>query len=310
MPPLVLLALLASACSTAGGSGGSGAPVGATTAVADGSGSSTTPASSPSPTSTAASEPGAPPPQARDAITHVDLGSARWYDLEEDRSITLHRGTAKADGYVWTLGKKPRPVYADANGDGYLDAMAILERMDGRAWSFGYYVWLWDPAANRPRQLRDLVAASHPCGDAVTGVKPVSGRGFQLSEQLRAKYDGDCASGGSVKSRRTVVVQDGGLVQVAPYRGYGGVCAVPSDEGVTQPDAGKLTIRVAPRSSGGRAVSPSKVVVLAGADSPDAARTWPGGWVQVSFLTKAMKDAGLGDRPPCGFIKPPGGAQS
>ncbi|HEY5820694.1 MAG TPA: hypothetical protein VIT20_01870 [Propionibacteriaceae bacterium] len=237
------------------------------------------------------------------AIRRVDLGDQTWVEVQRGEKVTLKNGVLKAKGLSWTTPKKLQ-VYADANDDGYLDVLAPLQRVDGNGYEVGYYVWLWNPVTSGAEQVKDVVALTVRCGDEVTKTRAASGGGFEIREKRRLASDTtSCVDGGSVRITRTVAVEDQLLVQTKPLRGYGGVCTESAFDGIIQPAAGKVTIRLAPKDKAPLAIKSNQIELLLDNAEANYDR-WPENWVQVTFRAKGVKKS---VQPlPCGFayVKP------
>lgn len=247
-----------------------------------------------------------------DAIKRIRLETLSWYDVQQDRTVKLGSKATFAgpDGQVWTgpsvkakeLHKKV--FYADVNGDGFLDALAALQRVDGHAYAIGHYIWVWDPTQDKPVQIRDLVAMQVSCGDYVTKIKSTA-TAFVLTERRR-EYGStaSCAEGGSIVAHRTVTLRDGHLVTTAPYAGYGGICDRGEFEGWYQPYALDHPVHLWPSKKAPLALEPAKVRIVVPVMEESRTRTWPKGWIQVVYVSKKMDKDGY-DLGACGFSPAP-----
>lgn len=169
-----------------------------------------------------------PQPDAQ-AIRHVDLATGTWHDTPRATDVTL-TGDAPVgdvlDGGQYSLGDL-EPVYADVDDDGFEDALASLKFVQGNGLDELWYVWLWDPETEAPRQVLEPVARQMRCATAVHRIEGVEGA-FRISEKYRDLADiGTCDSEPPKAVTRTIAVVDGHLVQQDGHAGYGGLCPQP-----------------------------------------------------------------------------------
>ena len=133
-------------------------------------------------------------------------------------------------------------VYADADGDGFLDAAVELTVIDGNGYEDLWYIVLWDKATRKAVQLDDPFARTVRCGDLVDTVK--AARGFTVTEHRTEGDLATCADQPPDAITRTIGVRDGWLAELSPNKGYGGICphAIGTDENHAPPP----DLRIAP----------------------------------------------------------------
>lgn len=252
-------------------------------------------AEEPDPPSSASS-----PPEDSEAIRDVDLGSMTWFDARSARGVPLADG-AFAEGFQqWTYDGDA--VYADADADGFLDALAPLDLLDGNAVATQWYLWRWDDAAGTAVQVPHAVAVMSSCGDVVHEVSAAEGDGaggFAIRESVRLESDAvACADVPPRERTRTVTLEDGHLVRTAPSRGYGGVCGTAVQSTVPRPGFDAWQVRVAPDVDAPLVVDASEIenaLLYRNVNGPMRAD----GWVEVGLDTGDSLDQADW---PCGFI--------
>lgn len=275
------------ACAPDAGTGADGddtATVTPTAAADPGSGPGTDPApATPSPTRD---------PQ---AIRAADLGSLAYRVGADERRVRLKGGKARDNlARTYQLGKKI--AYADADADGFEDAAVEIRILDGNGYEALWYVLLWDPDEQAPRQLVDPLARTARCGDAVDAVKAAP-KGFAITEHRRSGFESTCADVPDHKVSRQVSVTDGWLTETSPHQGYGGICpgwiateAFDLDPGVTlrvgwtdkAPAVGDTAVRVG---------------VL---DDPYGTNASRRGWQLLGYQIEGAKTSPFG---PCAWVR-------
>lgn len=157
------------------------------------------------------------------------------------RTVSLTKGTNTDDvGRVTTL---KNTVYSDANGDGFPDAAVEIAVTDGNGYEALWYIVLWDNATQHAVQVDDPFARTYRCGDMVDSVTAAT-RGFTVTEHRTEGDLDNCADQPPVAITRTVGIRDGWLAQLAPAKGYGGICPhAIGDDGTHTPPA---NLRIGP----------------------------------------------------------------
>jgi hypothetical protein len=95
---------------------------------------------------------GGSPSRATD-IRSVDFGSKGWHDDYLRIDVRMSAGAADipgrqaAPGHPATLKVSGTPVYADADGDGDLDAAVPTALVVGNGEIDDWYLWLWQDGA-------------------------------------------------------------------------------------------------------------------------------------------------------------------
>lgn len=206
-----------------------------------------------------------------------------WTDVIANRKVTLKDGSATDAGTTWKLG--PNIVFADANGDGYEDALTSLEVDSGDAKTTYLYIWLWDAAKKWAAQVADPVARYSSCGNSLVSAKPGTPNGFEISEKIRDAYDGQaCGTEPLHPFTRTVGVSGGWLVMSQPVMAYGGICYQTYDTPTSL--AGPARLQLAPNAAA-PVVDQAQYLYPVMPDRLD--RQFPSGWTQVGWLTDEMK---------------------
>jgi len=224
-----------------------------------------------------------PQPHAQ-AIRKVDLATLTWHDTPRDTDITLTGGEPVGDvmdGGQYTLGDLA-PAYADVDQDGFDDAVASLKRVEGNGLDELWYVWLWDPDAEAPRQILDPVAQQERCATVVSSVKAVDDA-FQFTEKYRDLADiGTCASEPPNKVTRTISIVDDSPVQSEGHGAYGGICPQPPAGDANSALIEDTELHVAPHTDSAR-VEGDDLYWVAGLPTGSSPWLERDGWVLVGF---------------------------
>ncbi len=202
-------------------------------------GSTDAPAMSPGPTGSTATATSTSPNR-QQTIEQVDLGSLS-YTVGDTGRVTLVNGkNIDQYGRITTLANT---VYSDADGDGFPDAAVEIAVTDGNGYEALWYIVLWDKTTRQAVQLDDPFARTFRCGDVVDTVRPAP-RGFTVSEHRTEGALATCADQPPDAITRTVGVRDGWLAELAPDKGYGGIC--PHAIGTDGNHAPPPDLRIAP----------------------------------------------------------------
>lgn len=144
-------------------------------------------------------------------------------------TIRLDDGTGSDELGSYTMAE---PVYADANGDGFDDALVAIERLDGTAWESLWYVFLADGDGGAA-QVAVPIARAASCGDVIesTGASPGGGFAVEVVTRVPLVDDGlACSDPGSGRESRVITIDgDAGdplalPIQSAPALAWGGIC--------------------------------------------------------------------------------------
>ncbi|MGC5617595.1 hypothetical protein [Georgenia sp. Z1491] len=159
--------------------------------------------------------------EAGPTIRDVDLSTLPWRQALTGESVVPVEGDEY--GRIYTVGEQIE--FADVDGDGHEDALAVLEVVDGNAVEETWYIWTWDPEAEAAVQVESPVARTARCGDTVHEVAAVDGA-FAVTEALRYQDDtsGDCATDGPIVHTRHVTLESGWPVLTGGLSGEGGIC--------------------------------------------------------------------------------------
>ncbi|WP_136088572.1 hypothetical protein [Auritidibacter ignavus] len=163
-----------------------------------------------------------------------------YSDTDDSEEKTFIDGTVEAGDpqfpVTYELGEV---IHQDLNGDGIVDAAVEIERYEGNSYDGRWYMWI--ATEDGPEQSPLPFARSGNCGDQVESVTATN-EGLEVHERLRAKDDDvSCAEHGLHERTRTIAADYFDLagawwpVQVAPVIGYGGICSLTGDEGMTAP---------------------------------------------------------------------------
>lgn len=217
-----------------------GAVVVASLLVAACAGAHSGPTPAPAPSEPAEStEPSAPPePSADDVPVSVledfDFGNTDWAfvpytEMYPIQRFTVTDGTANIEGMQYAV-VTDEVLLSDADGDGILDAIVPIEAYGGgnsidRQW------YIWSEKNGEAVQVEMPVARTIHCGTVTESVTAVD-EGFEIHEFRHAIGEDNlaCTDPGSDERVRTVGFTEEGPagalwpVQVAPVRGYGGIC--------------------------------------------------------------------------------------
>lgn len=194
----------------------------------------TPPPASPKPSPHASSS----PTPAADAIRAVDFGSMTftWDTLGVQYPVKLSGGRAEVEDPYYkqtALFQLGEPTFADANGDGLIDAAVPLQFESGNGIMNNWFIWLAQAdAPDQPQQIPFPVASGARCADRVTGVEAIEG-GFRVHEVMRNSFEatGPCAQSGTMERTRDVgAAGDGTGAGSWPVtldgQGFGGYCPV------------------------------------------------------------------------------------
>lgn len=237
---------------------------------------------------------------AAQTIRDFDFANATWQDERNFSEVPLTDGAFTGEyGQEWTY--TDDVVYTDVDGDGHEDALAALGQQDGAGLAIQWFLWRWVPEADggagAPEQMVDAVALSARCGNHVHEVAAGEGA-FTVTESVRMFSDDIACSDDPPRQRtRSVAVEDDLLVQVAPVRGYGGVCGTRVNNEVDQAPA-SWQVRLAPGQDAPLVTDIDQVsgaVVLYSGDTPMRGD----GWVMVGLDMGQDEDVAHW---PCGFI--------
>lgn len=276
---LAAAAVLLTACTptTGGSTAPSGSPAASGSQAPSGQGSTGT-GSSGTPTV-------APPsPGEQEKIKDIDFATLAWQDVHAPKlTISLAKGPFTSGEKTWSLGENK--VYADADGDGYLDAMVDLVVKGPKITTTYPYIWLWDPATGKPKQLVDPVGRYSTCDDSFVSAAPDQVQGFTISTRIRDVWDhSKCGTTPRHPFTRTVTIDRGMLLMTAPVLGYGGVCQS-TYNGYSEMDP-KITVYAAPNEDSTPIAEADQVFF----EMPDYSdRTWPKGWRLVTWVSEEFR---------------------
>ena len=229
----------------------------------------------PTPVATASS---APTPSATPSATATHTPTPAhpdgWDDIEKwdfansplDVAWIFQRGRTKAEnvqlqngrgtGENSTIQLSGTPVFADANGDGYLDAFINISSdapsrggLETRS-----YLMIWDPATKQPKQLPWYVAEQGKCMGTITSVEPAE-QGFKITGTLPSRID-PCSSAQNIDFTR-VIGAEGNYPMRLDKRGWGGMCAADLNSTTNLLHSGLKpeTIQLAPQAGSPNATS-------------------------------------------------------
>lgn len=248
--------------------------------------STASPEASAGPSSTEPAEPQTPD------IRDADFGNMTWIDpLLEDHptKVKLKNNRAVVDMAKYELGEV---VYTDLNADGFEDAVASLEKLDGKAYWEQYFAWI--ATKDGPVQVQDQIDIGHNCGSTIDKIKAVE-TGVEVTSYRRSQFkETSCAENGPLKDVRTVSVEqyDGDenfyLVRNKPSRAYGGYCD-PEADGETI--AMKIPVYAAPHEDSVIKMKPDIMFGYLTGSWESAVKTKDEKWVQTSSLEK-VDDSG------------------
>lgn len=230
----------------------------------------------PSPSTTAV------PALRHDLIKDIPFSNVTWYDVIAEKDVPLTNGTNTQGDRTWN--QQGHLAYADANGDGELDALVQIDVVRNHKTRSFLYLWVWDKAKGTAIQHRDPVGFYDACGTELDSVRPSLFNGFDIDERYHDMAE-PCEQKAAHKLTRTVVLSNGGLMMVAPVQAYGGVCYPSQAEGSRFPM--KKIIRTLP-SPNGTVVTSSEQVFFELPYTNE--RTWPNGWRQVSWIDDNIKN--------------------
>ncbi|MGW9113957.1 hypothetical protein [Microbacterium sp. NPDC055683] len=230
-----------------------------------------------------------------EGIRSYDLDAATWtWDTQgEWVEVTLQGGVGTAvDPYFqqearFTAGD---PVYADANGDGLLDAAAPLTWEAGNGIYTAHFVWLAQPEQGAPpQQVPYPLTFGGRCADSAAEVTAVS-EGFEIRQVRRGTgEESPCAEVGTLDTVRTVTIvgdgtADGSWPMTTDGLGWGGHCPVRTDGGATVMAA---TGRVAPSAAAPATTASGERAYYALTHYP---LRQPDGWVLAGFAPEPDVD--------------------
>lgn len=232
-------------------------------------------------------------------IEDVDFGNLTWQyypfaQAEEPVPVTLIDGEADVDGIRYYLSEEI--AYADANGDGLLDAAVAFHAYGGgNAVDTQWYVWLG--SEGEPEQVAMPIARSAHCSTYTESVSGVDD-GFEVVEVRRGPGEDaylSCAEPGTDHRTRTVSVSAEGPsgepwpVQIAPSAGFGGICPT-GIEFHAYPVGG--SVHTAPSLD-------SAVIGGPGEISESALETWP---IYEQFPGWTLRAVYADGGPGCGWL--------
>lgn len=146
----------------------------------------------------------------------------------ETTRVRITDGRAQQGPFSYVVGE---PVLADLTGDGLADAaVQITEENDGIE-SVHWYLWVADGDGGA-EQISLPIARTTRCGTTTVSVKAVR-RGIEVHELRRAIGEAEslpCSEPGTDERTRVVRAERAGgndewwPVEVAPNRGFGGLC--------------------------------------------------------------------------------------
>ncbi len=166
-------------------------------------------------------------------MENFDFANTRWIfrsgvNQPETTQVDVVDGRAEQGPFTYVVGE---PALADLTGDGLADAaVPMTEENDGienRQW----YLWIADGDGGA-EQITLPIAHTTKCGTLTVSVKPVR-RGIEVHERRRAIGEAQslpCSEPGTDQRIRIVRAERAGgnnewwPVQVAPNRGFGGLC--------------------------------------------------------------------------------------
>lgn len=224
-----------------------------------------------------------PQPHAQ-AIRDVDLATLTWHDTPRDKDVTLTGDEPVGDlmdGGQYSLGDLA-PAYADVDQDGFEDAVASLKRVEGNGLDELWYVWLWDPETETPRQVLDPVAQQERCATVVSSVEAAKGA-FRFTEKYRDLADiGTCDSEPPNAVTRTITIADGSPVQTEGHGAYGGICPQPPAGDANSVLIEDAQLYVAPDAGSAR-VDGDDIYWVSGLPTGSSPWLELDGWVLVGF---------------------------
>ncbi|MDO5719671.1 MAG: hypothetical protein Q4P05_02945 [Actinomycetaceae bacterium] len=216
-----------------------------------------TPAPSASPSES--NEPEEPDhPDGWDDIKRFDFDNLTWshvwvfvpgMTIAENMTMVDGQGT----GTLSHIRLAETPVFADANGDGYLDAIVGVvsssSEQIGKDETTRYYLWIWDPETKKPSQIQWYVAEAGSCMGTVSSVTAAE-RGFEISGELPS-LNSECSDENSIPFTRTI-----GARGKYPIRldkpGWGGMCGMhPSGDNLLAGATDAVQIRLGPEAGSG-----------------------------------------------------------
>ncbi len=149
-------------------------------------------------------------------IRDVDFANAEWWMTRATGPIRLRDGTANLpddaapDGIGGTF-QLGLPVFADADGDGDLDAAVGVNLTSGNYAGQTWYAWLWQNGG--AVQVRRPIVSGGRCADTVGRVTAAQD-GFQVEVKIKRAKE-ECAAPGTPVTY-VVGVRDGLPVRVQP----------------------------------------------------------------------------------------------
>jgi hypothetical protein len=164
---------------------------------------------------------GGPPAPATTDIRSVDFGAMGWHDDYLRVDVRMAAGVANvpgrqaAPGHAATFRVTGAPVYADADGDGVLDAAVPTALVVGNGEIDDWYLWLWrDGSAH---QLDHPMARGARCGDVIKSVTPAAD-GFAVTRLVKP-VGTVCAEAPTIPASSVIGARGDYPVQVRPAFG-------------------------------------------------------------------------------------------
>lgn len=275
---------------------------------------STTPSPTPSTPAPSASpsesnEPEEPDhPDGWDDIKRFDFDNLTWshvwvfvpgMTIAENMTMVDGQGT----GTLSHIRLADAPVFADANGDGYLDAIVGVTSSSseqvGQDETTRYYLWIWDPETKKPSQIQWYVAEAGSCMGTVSSVTPAE-RGFEISGELPS-LNSECSDENSIPYTRTIGARGKYPVRL-DKPGWGGMCGMyPSGDNLLAGATDAAQIRLGPEAGSGLLPESDSLTAAYAAKWYDDNLIVVYDFQQVLVTTSPQPDATAGDWG-CAFI--------